>query len=53
MNRLWRGAALQALECKGRECAMHLFLEGVEPKQILGSTLEFRSKTEQIAIPFQ
>ena len=52
MNRLQRGAALQRLHCKGHRCTMHLALKGIEPDQVVGGVLQFRSKTEEIAVPF-
>lgn len=53
MNRLRRGAALQRLQCKDRLCRMHLYLQGVQPAQVTGGILRYRSKTEQVEIPFQ
>ncbi len=53
MNRLQRGAALQRLECKDHHCTMHLVLKGIDPNQVVGGVLQFRSKTEEIAIPFE
>ena len=51
MNRLQRGAALQRLHCKGHRCTMHLALKGIDPDQVVGGVLQFRSKTEEIAVP--
>ena len=52
MNRLQRGAALQRLHCKDHRCTMYLALKGIEPDQVVGGVLQFRSKTEEIAVPF-